>query len=66
MSEINLPPLVVTASAPSTNETNMLGSLWDGLNSHLIASVFEVDHQGFPVGRTIVRMAPPSSTLSRR
>ncbi|WP_125875110.1 hypothetical protein [Ectopseudomonas oleovorans] len=66
MNESNLPPpLVVTKGAQSTNTTDVLGSLWDGLNSHLIASVFEVDHQGFPVGRTIVRMAPTEFNLEQ-
>lgn len=63
MSEINLPPLVVTKGAQSTNTTDTISSLWDGLNHHLIASVFEVDHKGFPVGRTVVRMAPSEFNL---
>ena len=36
------PPLIVTKGAKSTNQTNHLGSLWDGLNKNLIARFFEV------------------------
>ncbi|MHA3026732.1 hypothetical protein [Chromohalobacter israelensis] len=37
--------MVVTAAAPMRE----VGSLWDGLNPNLIASIYEVDHHGDPV-----------------
>lgn len=50
--------LLITQGRKSTNTTDRIGSLWDGLNPHLIASIFEVDHKGYPVGDTVVRAVP--------
>lgn len=66
MSNSNLPPpLIVTKGRQSTNTTNFISSLWDGLHRELIASVFEVDHKGFPVGSTVVRMVPTEFNLEQ-
>lgn len=56
------PPLIVTKGAKSTNQTNHLGSLWDGLNKNLIARFFEVDHTGMPVGDLVLRAALADET----
>ena len=51
------PPLVVTKGQASANPSSYLGSLWDGLNPNLIASVFEVDHTGLQIEGPILRAA---------
>ena len=56
------PPLIVSRGAKSTNQTNHLGSLWDGLNRNLIARFFEVDHTGMPVGDLVLRAALADET----
>jgi len=40
-----LDPITVTAARIG----NGMGSLWDGINRHLVAAIYEVDHKGEPV-----------------
>ncbi len=56
------PPLIVTKGAKSTNTTNHLGSLWDDLNQHLIAKVYEVDHTGLPISDVVLHTALADDT----
>ncbi len=39
------------------NPASTVGSLWDGLNPNLIATFYEVDHNGAPIGSTVLRAA---------
>lgn len=50
--------IVVTHGRQSANPANTVSSLWDGLSPHLIASIFEVDHHGYPVNETVVKAVP--------
>lgn len=43
--------------AASLNPVSAISSLWDGLNPHLIASIYEVDHKGNRIGDTLVKAA---------
>ncbi|TVT62345.1 MAG: hypothetical protein FHK79_21955 [Pseudomonas sp.] len=50
--------IIVTHGNQSANPSNKISSLWDGLSPHLIASIFEVDHKGYPINETVVRAVP--------
>ena len=58
----NAPPIVVAKGQKSTNPASQIGSLWDGLNPHLVASLFEVDHTGARVGDLELRAALADET----
>jgi len=58
----NKPPLIVTKGLKSINPTSHVGSLWDGLNPHLIAKIYEVDHTGLPVGDLVLHAALSDDT----
>lgn len=47
----------VGGGAASLNPVGALGSLWDGLNPHLVASIYEVDHKGNRIGEVVVKAA---------
>jgi hypothetical protein len=56
------PPLIVTKGAKSTNPTSHIGSLWDDLNRHLIAKIYEVDHTGLVIGDRVLHAALADET----
>lgn len=41
--------------ASSLNTSGTIGSLWDGLSPHLIASIYEVNHKSERIGDVVVR-----------
>lgn len=56
------PPLAVTRGQQSVNPMSELKSLWDGLNEHLIARLYEVDHRGAAMGGVTVLAALTEDT----
>lgn len=56
------PPLAVTRGQQSANPLSELKSLWDGLNPHLIARLYEVDHRGVAMGGVTVLAALTEDT----
>lgn len=43
--------------AASLNPAGTIGSLWDGLSPHLVASIYEVDHKGNRIGDVVLKTA---------
>ncbi|MBN7118091.1 hypothetical protein ACP87_10090 [Pseudomonas oleovorans] len=54
--------MVVTRGQQSANPLSELKSLWDGLNPHLIARLYEVDHRGVAMGGVTVLAALTEDT----
>lgn len=50
------------AGAASLNPLNEITSMWDGLNPHLVASIFEVDHTCKRIGDVVVKAALADET----
>ena len=48
--------------AASLNPLNEITSIWDGLNPHLVASIFEVDHTCKRIGDVVVKAALADET----
>lgn len=46
-----------TIGAASLNPAGTIGSLWDGLSPHLVASIYEVDHKGNRIGDVVLKVA---------